>query len=73
MQYSARNNQDVITFGKDLFNEYSLGAKPFLKWAGGKTQLLEQLIKYFPPELKNGALKNYKKRFVTANLFLIIK
>ncbi|MEN6511842.1 MAG: Dam family site-specific DNA-(adenine-N6)-methyltransferase [Chloroherpetonaceae bacterium] len=64
MQYSARNNQDVITFGKDLFNEYSLGAKPFLKWAGGKTQLLEQLIKYFPPELKNGALKNYYEPFL---------
>ena len=64
MQYSARNNQDVITFGKDLFNEYSLGAKPFIKWAGGKTQLLEQLIKYFPPELKNGALKNYYEPFL---------
>ncbi|MCE5304696.1 Dam family site-specific DNA-(adenine-N6)-methyltransferase [bacterium] len=64
MQYSARNNQDVITFGKDLFNEYSLGAKPFLKWAGGKTQLLEQLIKYFPHELKNGALKNYYEPFL---------
>ncbi len=39
-------------------------AKPFLKWAGGKTQLLEQLNKYFPPELKNGSLKNYYEPFL---------
>lgn len=39
-------------------------AKPFLKWAGGKSQLLEQLAKYFPPELKNGSLKNYYEPFL---------
>lgn len=39
-------------------------AKPFLKWAGGKTQLLEQLNNYFPPELKNGSLKNYYEPFL---------
>lgn len=31
--------------------------KPFLKWAGGKTQLLEQFETYFPDELKEGQLK----------------
>ena len=39
-------------------------AKPFLKWAGGKTQLLNQFINYFPMELKNGALKNYYEPFL---------
>ncbi|HPD32915.1 MAG TPA: DNA adenine methylase [Bacteroidota bacterium] len=39
-------------------------AKPFLKWAGGKTQLLEQFNKYFPEELKNGTIKNYYEPFL---------
>ncbi|HVO76028.1 MAG TPA: DNA adenine methylase [Ignavibacteriaceae bacterium] len=39
-------------------------AKPFLKWAGGKTHLLEQFIKYFPAELKNGEIKNYYEPFL---------
>ncbi|MEW6655054.1 MAG: DNA adenine methylase [Bacteroidota bacterium] len=39
-------------------------AKPFLKWAGGKTQLLEQFVEYFPLELKNGSLKNYYEPFL---------
>jgi len=39
-------------------------AKPFLKWAGGKTQLLEQFVQYFPAELKNGSLKNYYEPFL---------
>lgn len=36
----------------DLFYEYKLGAKPFLKWVGGKRQLLEQFEKLYPIELK---------------------
>jgi DNA adenine methylase len=28
--------------------------KPFLKWAGGKTQILEQISNFLPQELLNG-------------------
>ena len=34
-------------------------AKPFLKWAGGKTQLLSTFDKYYPEELLNGGKEIY--------------
>lgn len=39
-------------------------AKPFLKWAGGKTQLIEEIEKNLPLELKNGKIKKYVEPFV---------
>jgi len=39
-------------------------AKPFIKWAGGKSQLLEQFEKYYPNELKNGIIENYIEPFL---------
>ena len=27
--------------------------KPFLKWAGGKTQILDDILKYFPEIMEN--------------------
>jgi DNA adenine methylase len=39
-------------------------ARPFLKWAGGKTQILRQLSKRLPPEIKNGEITNYVEPFV---------
>ena len=41
-----------------------LKAKPFLKWAGGKSQLLETIDSWFPPELKAGKIKTYIEPFV---------
>ncbi len=38
--------------------------KPFLKWAGGKTQLLSQLALKFPIELKLGIIKRYVEPFI---------
>ena len=38
--------------------------KPFIKWAGGKSQLLEQYKKIFPFELKAGIIKNYYEPFL---------
>jgi DNA adenine methylase len=39
-------------------------AKPFLKWAGGKTQLLEQLRANYPQELKDGGITRYVEPFL---------
>jgi DNA adenine methylase len=38
--------------------------KPFIKWVGGKTQLLEQFENFYPQELHNGMIKNYVEPFV---------
>ncbi|MDI6816748.1 MAG: DNA adenine methylase [Actinomycetota bacterium] len=39
-------------------------AKPFLKWAGGKKQLLQEFDRFFPPELKSGQIDRYFEPFV---------
>ena len=39
-------------------------ARPFLKWAGGKSQLLAQFERYYPPELKTGMIEKYVEPFV---------
>jgi DNA adenine methylase len=39
-------------------------AKPFLKWAGGKGQLLEQISGYLPQSLSNGSITRYVEPFV---------
>ena len=39
-------------------------AKPFLKWAGGKGQLLDTFDKLFPQELIDGKTKTYIEPFV---------
>jgi len=38
--------------------------KPFMKWAGGKSQLLGQFQKYYPKELKAGKIKKYFEPFL---------
>ena len=39
-------------------------AKPFLKWAGGKNQLLDEFLLRFPDELKTGKIQRYIEPFV---------
>jgi DNA adenine methylase len=39
-------------------------ARPILKWAGGKGQLLERLSAYFPKALADGTVQNYFEPFL---------
>lgn len=39
-------------------------AKPFLKWAGGKGQLLRQFQDYYPSELYKGKIEKYVEPFI---------
>ena len=39
-------------------------AKPFIKWAGGKGQLLNKFQELYPAELSNGTIKTYIEPFV---------
>jgi DNA adenine methylase len=39
-------------------------AKPFLKWAGSKRQLLNHFSKLYPQKLKDGAIQNYYEPFL---------
>lgn len=39
-------------------------AKPFLKWAGGKGQLIDTLKKYFPKKLQEGKIRTYIEPFL---------
>jgi len=38
--------------------------KPFLKWAGGKSQLIEQINNFLPNELLNSSIKRYIEPFI---------
>jgi DNA adenine methylase len=39
-------------------------AKPFLKWAGGKGQLINVFRDFYPAELKKGQIKTYYEPFI---------
>lgn len=39
-------------------------AKPFLKWVGGKTQLIKQFRAYYPSDLQEKTIKNYVEPFL---------
>jgi len=38
--------------------------RPFLKWAGGKGQLIDQIAPHLPPALKTGRIKKYFEPFL---------
>ncbi|MFQ3576275.1 MAG: DNA adenine methylase, partial [Cytophagales bacterium] len=39
-------------------------ARPFIKWVGGKSQLLEQFENYYPEGLRRGVIKKYVEPFL---------
>ena len=45
-------------------------AKPFLKWAGGKGQLINTFDEMFPSELTEGKIKTYIEPFVGGGAIL---
>lgn len=48
-----------------LTNKKIINAKPFLKWAGGKTQLLKELDTRLPKKvIEEGVIENYVEPFV---------
>ena len=53
--------------GKDI---KVIQAKPFLKWAGGKTQLLNTINKYLPAKIKNGQPFTYVEPFIGSGAVL---
>lgn len=57
-------SESKINKAEDLFYEYNVGAKPFLKWVGGKRQLLNKFQDLYPTELKTKKIKNYFEPFV---------
>ncbi|HSA38685.1 MAG TPA: DNA adenine methylase [Methanoregula sp.] len=44
-------------------------ARPFLKWAGGKTQLLNEFSRRLPKELEKGQITNYVEPFIGGGAF----
>jgi DNA adenine methylase len=49
---------------EDLFNPLSVGAKPFLKWAGGKSQLIPAISKALPLDINERKSLTYVEPFV---------
>ncbi len=39
-------------------------AKPFLKWAGGKAQLIEQIARHLPTQINSGSIHRYVEPFI---------
>jgi DNA adenine methylase len=46
------------------FVESKVKARPFLKWAGGKGQLIEKLANLFPSDIHSGQIKKYAEPFI---------
>ena len=53
----------MVSSHRQLLN-LSVAPKPFLKWAGGKTQLIKQISKFLPQALNNGSIKKYVEPFI---------
>ena len=45
-------------------SDRSVVPKPYLKWAGGKTQLIKQISQFLPERLNNGSIQKYVEPFI---------
>ncbi len=45
--------------------------RPFLKWAGGKTQLLNEFHKRLPEEILAGTITRYAEPFIGGGAFFL--
>lgn len=61
---------EVFAKGGKAQAEAGFWGKPFVKWAGGKGQLLEQLDALFPRALREGKIKAYVEPFVGGGAML---
>lgn len=59
-----KSTAETITTVKDLFNPYNVGARPFLKWAGGKGQLLNKFQELYPKQLVDKKIKTFYEPFL---------
>lgn len=65
MVYMNKNSEHNNMHPGDSNNPAkNAGAKPFLKWAGGKGQLLNTFSVFYPEELRQSQIKNYYEPFV---------
>ncbi|HEC91739.1 MAG TPA: DNA adenine methylase [Candidatus Atribacteria bacterium] len=61
----VKNKISDLYIQKNLLKQEVINAKPFLKWAGGKTQLLNEIDKRLPPHiLSNKNIDSYIEPFV---------
>lgn len=58
---------DLLTVAKQI--TLVPAARPFLKWAGGKTQLLDEFSRRLPGELKTGTITKYVEPFIGGGAF----
>lgn len=63
---AKKNLQSTVALSKaeDLLTSHYFGAKPFLKWAGGKSQLLAKFQELYPKELRDKKIKHYYEPFL---------
>jgi len=58
------NKEEASSVVEDLFQPYNIGAHPFLKWAGGKGQLLNKFRELYPQQLKDKKIKTFYEPFL---------
>ncbi len=55
---------------KSILMNFTVKPKPFVKWAGGKTQLIEELGKRLPQGINSGEVETYIEPFVGSGALL---